>query len=98
MRSVARAKPQGLGLPTHVFLQRISLGESQEWVIQSRTERHLVAVGERMVGGHDYDQETASGTGAPVDGPMSLEIINDGLSVIEGGWTCPETELNKVGS
>ena len=56
MRPVARAKPEGLDLPTQVFLQRISLGESQERVVQTRTERHLVAVGERMVGGHDYDE------------------------------------------
>src|SRR5262245_56522352 len=56
MRPVAGAKAEGLGLATQVFLQRISLGESQEGVIQTFAERNLVAVGERMVGGHDYDQ------------------------------------------
>nr|WP_234816489.1 hypothetical protein [Mycolicibacterium agri] len=39
-----------------MFLQRISLAQSQKRVIQTRTECHLVAVGERVVGGHDYDQ------------------------------------------
>ena len=56
MRPVTGAKPEGLGLATEVFLQRISLGESQEGVIQTCAERHLVAVGERMAGGHDHDQ------------------------------------------